>query len=104
GFVVGKTASCAAMALTFASYAVGGSLLRQRVVALLAVVALAAVNYRGITRTARLARVLVTVSILALLIVVVAIWASGNADAGNASDLPFGSGGLYGIFQAAALL
>jgi basic amino acid/polyamine antiporter, APA family len=104
GFVVGKTASCAAMALTFASYAVGGSLFVQRLVALLAVVALTAVNYRGITRTARIARVLVTVSILALLIVVVAIWASGNADPGNASDLPFGTGGLYGIFQAAALL
>jgi len=31
-FVVGKTASCAAMALTFASYAVGGSLWAQRAV------------------------------------------------------------------------
>ena len=33
GFVIGKTASCAAMALTFASYAVGGSMWEQRAVA-----------------------------------------------------------------------
>src|SRR3954449_8757371 len=44
GFVIGKSASCAAMALTFASYAVGGSLRSQRIVALLAVLALTAVN------------------------------------------------------------
>ena len=104
GFVVGKTASCAAMALTFASYAVGGSPRTQSIVALLAVVALTAVNYRGITGTARLARVLVVASILALLTVIVAIAASGTTDTDRLSDLPLGSGGIYGIFQAAALL
>ena len=50
GFVIGKTASCAAMALTFAAYAV--PVAWQRPVAVAAVVALAAVNYRGVTRTA----------------------------------------------------
>jgi len=104
GFVVGKTASCAAMALTFASYAVGGSLGEQRAAALLAVVALTAVNYRGITRTAALARILVAVSVLALLVVLVAIAASGKTDAGRLSDLPLGTGGVHGIFQAGALL
>ena len=104
GFVVGKTASCAAMALTFASYAVGGSLREQRAAALLAVVALTAVNYRGITRTAGLARILVAVSVLALLVVLAAIAASGETDAGRLSDLPLGTGGVYGIFQAGALL
>ena len=39
GFVVGKTASCAAMALTFASYAVPGSTWVQRLVGVAAVVA-----------------------------------------------------------------
>ncbi|MBK5250055.1 MAG: amino acid permease, partial [Actinomycetales bacterium] len=43
GFVVGKTASCAAMALTFAAYAVGPAWARP--VAAGAVIALAAVNY-----------------------------------------------------------
>ena len=47
GFVVGKTASCAAMALTFAAYAVARPEWVQRLVALAAVVALTAVNYCG---------------------------------------------------------
>jgi basic amino acid/polyamine antiporter, APA family len=105
GFVVGKTASCAAMALTFASYATdaaGG--ITRRVVALAAVVALTAVNYRGITRTARLARVLVAISVLALAVVVAAIATSGGAQSGSVADLPFGTGGAYGILQSAGLL
>jgi len=101
GFVVGKTASCAAMALTFASYAVGGSLWAQRVVGVAAVAALTAVNYRGITRTAGLARVLVSVSVLALVVVVAAIAGSGETDSGSLGEL---HGGLYGILQSAGLL
>ena len=101
GFVVGKTASCAAMALTFASYAVGGSLWAQRVVGVAAVAALTAVNYRGITRTAGLARVLVAVSVLALVVVVAAIVGSGETDSGALREV---HGGLYGILQSAGLL
>ena len=59
GFVVGKTASCAAMALTFAAYAVPGPDWLERPVAVVAVLALTAVNLRGITRTAGLTRILV---------------------------------------------
>src|SRR5690349_25051665 len=44
GFVVGKTASCAAIALTFGAYAWPAW---QRPAAVAAVVALTAVNYRG---------------------------------------------------------
>ena len=105
GFVVGKTASCAAMALTFASYAVPGSDWAQRLAALLAVAALTAANYHGITRTAGLARVLVAASVLALLIVVVAIATSGNTDAANLDGwASLRSGGVYGVLQSAALL
>jgi APA family basic amino acid/polyamine antiporter len=105
GFVVGKTASCAAMALTFASYAVPGSEWAQRLAALLAVAALTAANYHGITRTAGLARVLVAASVLALLIVVVAIAASGEADTANlGGSASLWSGGVYGVLQSAALL
>jgi basic amino acid/polyamine antiporter, APA family len=105
GFVVGKTASCAAMALTFASYAVPGSEWAQRLAALLAVAALTAANYHGITRTAGLARVLVAASVLALLIVVVAIAASGNTDTANlGGSASLWSGGAYGVLQSAALL
>jgi basic amino acid/polyamine antiporter, APA family len=105
GFVVGKTASCAAMALTFASYAVSGSAWTQRLAALLAVAALTAANYHGITRTAGLARVLVAASVLALLIVVVAIATSGKADTANlGGSASLWSGGVYGVLQSAALL
>src|SRR5262245_64156008 len=54
GFVVGKIASCAALALTFGSYAAPGY---EQLVAVAAVVALAAVNYRGATRPAAFTRI-----------------------------------------------
>src|SRR3954453_3002628 len=65
GFVIGKTASCAAMALTFAAYTVPPAW--QRPAAVAAVIMLAAVNYRGITQ---LARIIVTVVLLTLAVVV----------------------------------
>jgi basic amino acid/polyamine antiporter, APA family len=102
GFVVGKTASCAAMALTFASYAVPGSTWAQRLTAVLAVAALTAANCRGITRTAGLTRVLVAASLLALLVVVGAILASGETDGSNLTgSSPHGA---YGVLQSAGLL
>ena len=102
GFVVGKTASCAAMALTFAAYAVPGPLWVERLVAALAVVALTAVNLRGITRTAALASVLVALSIAALLVVVGVVAGSHEASADNLDD--WFSGGVYGVLQSAGLL
>src|SRR4051794_40546442 len=77
GFVIGKTASCAAMALTFAAYAVPAAW--QRPVAVAAVVALAAVNYRGVTRTARLTRIIVGVVLTALAVVIASCLAGGQA-------------------------
>ncbi|WP_114854294.1 APC family permease [Brachybacterium sp. YJGR34] len=65
-FVIGKTASCAAMALVIAAYLVPEGL--QRPVAALAVVVLTGVNLVGITRTAALARVLVTIALGALVL------------------------------------
>lgn len=104
-FVVGKTASCAAMALTVAAYAVPGPWWVQRLVAVTAVVGLAALNYRGVTRTAGLTRILVATSITALAIVVVGITVGGQASMGNLGGWSaVGSGGVYGILQAAGLL
>jgi basic amino acid/polyamine antiporter, APA family len=100
GFVIGKTASCAAMALTFASYAVPGGSWRVRGFALASVVLLTAVNHRGITRTVALARVLVAAALLALLVAVVAMWSGGPRDHVRLSDL----GSPYGILQSAGLL
>jgi len=104
GFVIGKTASCAAMALTFASYAVEGREWVVRLVAFAAVVALTAANYRGISRTALLARGLVVVSIAALLVAVGAIVVHRGEGAGEHGFSSFGHGGVYGVLQAAGLL
>jgi basic amino acid/polyamine antiporter, APA family len=102
GFVIGKTASCAAMALTFAAYAVPGPGWLERPVAVLALLALTVVNLRGITRTAGLTRILVAVSLAALAVVVGAILGSGSGQTGNLSlELP---GGFYGVLQSAGLL
>lgn len=102
GFVVGKTASCAAMALTFAYYVVPGPWWAQRLVGLAGVVGLAALNYRGITKTVAVARVLVVAVLVAIAVVVVAIWAGGGADAGRLGGHITGGG--YGVLQAAGLL
>ena len=105
GFVVGKTASCAAMALTFATYAVPGPSWVRRAVAVAAVPALASLNYRGVTKTVMLTRVLAAASLTALAVIVVAIAVGGRADPANLGGWQaLGAGGAYGILQAAGLL
>ena len=102
GFMVGKTASCAAMALTFATYAVTGPWWAQRCVAVTAVLGLTALNYRGVTKTALLTRVLVATSLTALAAVVIGIGIGAHADSTNLGAWSaWGSGGAYGILQAA---
>src|SRR3954465_2399927 len=104
-FVVGKTASCAAMALTFAAYAISSSAWVQRLVAVAAVLALTALNYRGVSRTAQATRLLVGVSLACLLVAIFAIATSGETDAGRLGHWPsFGAGGLHGVLQAAGFL
>ncbi len=105
GFVVGKTASCAAMALTFASYAVPGPEWTRRVAAAAAVAGLAALNYHGVTRTAMLTRVLVAATLTALTVVVVGIGLGGGASPANLGGWSaLGAEGVYGILQSAGLL
>ncbi|WP_127475824.1 APC family permease [Microbacterium sulfonylureivorans] len=101
GFVVGKLASCAAMALTFAAYAAPPGW--ERPVAILAVAALAAVNWFGITRTAQATRVIVVVVLLALAVAVAAAAAAPDST-GWLSPASLWSGGWYGILQSAGLL
>jgi basic amino acid/polyamine antiporter, APA family len=99
GFVVGKTASCAAMALTFGAYAAPSW---QRPLAVAAVVAITAVNYRGVQKTALVTRVLVAVVLAALALVVVGALGGGQASVDNLG--PLGAGGWRGIAEAAGLL
>ena len=105
GFVIGKTASAAAMALTFATYAVPGPWWLQRIIAIIGVWALTALNYRGITKTALLTRILVVVSLVALAVVVIGIATGGRADLGHITigqDLE--AAGIYGVLQSAGLM
>jgi APA family basic amino acid/polyamine antiporter len=100
-FVIGKLASCAAMALTFAAYAAPPGW--ERPVAIIAVAALVAVNYFGVTRTAQLTRVIVVLVLLTLAVVVAAGAAAGPIpDGWSASGLT--EGGVYGILQSGGLL
>lgn len=99
GFVVGKTASCAAMAMTFAAYVAPDGW--KRAFAVTAIVALTAVNYGGITRTAQAARVLVVLVLTALAVGIVAANLGVDSDPG---DLSFVSEGWHGILQSAGLL
>lgn len=104
-FVIGKTASCAAMALTFAAYAAPTGW--ERPVAVAAVVALAVVNYRGVTRTALATRIIVSGVLIALAVVVAAGASTGLpfvGDTGGGIGAGLLSGGWYGILQSAGLL
>ncbi|MBN9178767.1 MAG: amino acid permease [Microbacterium sp.] len=100
-FVIGKTASCAAMALTFAAYAAPAGW--EKPIAVAAVLVLAAVNYFGVTRTAGLTRIIVAVALLVLALVVV-VGISAGDPAGNDLGKALFADGPYGILQSAGLL
>ncbi|RKN38896.1 APC family permease [Micromonospora endolithica] len=96
GFVVGKTASCAAMALTIGAYLWPG---QARVVAVGAVLAVTAVNLRGVAKTATATKVLVVV-VLTVLGVVAVVGATDVSAGRLAAD-----GGVdRGVLTAAGLL
>ncbi|MFJ4208555.1 APC family permease [Paenarthrobacter sp. NPDC089675] len=102
GFVIGKTASAAAMAMTFAAYAAPPGW--ERPVAIAAVILLTAVNYHGVTRTAGLTRILVIAVLAALAIAVAACWGGSGPDFGNVIGDGLLSHGWYGILQSGGLL
>lgn len=97
-FLVGKTASSAAMAITFATYAVPASWVKP--VAILAVLLLTIVNTLGITRTALLTRILVAVSLTALTVAVAIGFTHTSAGAAS----PGSAVTVYGVLQSAGFL
>ncbi|WP_109778488.1 APC family permease [Streptomyces sp. CG 926] len=98
GFVIGKTASCAAMALTVGAYLWPG---QQHAVAVAAVVALTAASYGGVQKSARITRLIVAVVLAVLAGVVVVCLSSGAADPeGLSGSAP----GIFGLLQGAGLL
>lgn len=103
GFTVGKTASCAAMALTFGAYAAPDL---ARPLAVGAVVVLTALNLFGVERSAGAARIMVGFVLLVLALVVAVAFQQVLAD-----DLPFGVDVIlgpevsgWGVLQGAGLL
>lgn len=98
GFVVGKTASCAAMALTVGFYAWPE---HAHAVAVAAVVALTAINYAGVQKSAWLTRVIVAIVLSVLAALVVTVFGSGRIDA---AALDVTDVSLTGVLQAAGLL
>ncbi|MBJ7340261.1 amino acid permease [Mycolicibacterium sp.] len=96
-FVVGKTASCAAMALTVGVYAWPD---HAHAVAVAAVVALTAVNTVGVQKSAWLTRVIVAVVLAVLAAVVTVTASSGGADV---SRLAMHDVSVLGVLQAAGL-
>ncbi len=99
-FLIGKTASCAAMAMTFAAYVAPSGW--DKPVAIAALVALTAVNWFGITRTALMTRVIVVVVLIVLAVVVIASTHTAVPQSPLSGD-PFDAG-WYGILQSAGLL
>ncbi len=99
GFVAGKTASCAAMALVVGSYAWP---VQSHAIAVAAVISLTALNYTGIHKSVLATRVIVAVVLATLAAVaIVAIAASRNDF--SRIDLGIGSG-VHGVLQATGLL
>ncbi|WP_411742601.1 APC family permease [Rhodococcus sp. IEGM 1318] len=99
GFVVGKTASCAAMALTVGTYAWSG---HEHAVAVAAVLVITGVNYVGVQKSAMLARIIVTVVLAVLaLVVIVSLTGASTARSPFTTD---DSATFIGVMQAAGLL
>ncbi|MET7911774.1 APC family permease [Streptomyces avermitilis] len=98
-FITGKSASCAAMALTVGTYLWPG---QAHAVAVAAVVALTALNYTGVQKSALLTRIIVAVVLAVLAALVAACLTSTGVDTARlsvGSDATFG-----GVLQAAGLL
>lgn len=99
-FVAGKLASCAAMALTVGAYLWPEAM---RPVAVAVVVAVTALNYRGVHKSALATRAIVGIVLLVLAVVVAVAWTAPRADCafcGNRTD----QASPWGVLQAAGFL
>lgn len=99
GFVIGKLASCAAMAMTFGSYAAP---LLARPFAVGAIIVLTAVNYLGIEKTAVLTKIILATVLSSLAVVVGAVWLGGSTKFEHLWPIELIS--AYGVLQSAGLL
>jgi basic amino acid/polyamine antiporter, APA family len=106
GFVIGKMASSAAVALTIGAYLWPA---QMKLVAIAAVVLVTAVNIGGLSRTAKVTRWLLGISLATIALAIVSGWASSNLWI-TGSELNWnlgtaaGPGGVYGILQSAGFM
>ena len=98
GFIVGKTASCAAIALTVGAYLWPAE---DRLVGVAAVVVITAVNIGGLNRTVAVTRVLLVISLASLAAVVVAGWSSPDASIDRLTPI---DAGVIEVLQSAGFL
>lgn len=98
GFIVGKTASCAAMALTVGFYAWPA---HGHAIAVATVLGLTAINVRGVQKSAWLTRVIVVVVLAVLAAVVVTALGSHGIETFR---FDHSSVSVTGVLQAAGLL
>lgn len=96
-FITGKLASCAAMALAVGSYLWPPA---AKPLAVLAVLGITALNYRGVQRSALATRAMLAVVLLVLGVVAVVAW-TGPAAPGPPADAPRGA---LGVLEGAAFL
>ncbi|HEX6346820.1 APC family permease [Umezawaea sp.] len=102
GFIVGKTASCAAMALTVATYALPDAARPVRAaVAVLAVLALTTVTCFGVRKSIAATRAMVAVVLVVLVLAVTAAATGGHT--ANLAWTP-GTTSTFGVVQSAGLL
>lgn len=107
GFVVGKIASCAAVALTAGTYLWPG---HERFIAVAVIVAITAINIGGLERTIIATKILLTVSLGVLLVVIVSGWTSpqinldGLIPSFESRSIDSTGRQLYELIQSAGLL
>ncbi len=98
GFVVGKTASCVAIALTAGAYLWPE---HARLVGVAAVGAVTLVNVGGLTRTVAVTKCLLAVALAALTAVVVAGWSSSTASLSRLTPM---DASALGVLRAGGFL
>lgn len=100
GFIVGKIASCTAMALTFAHYAVPDY---AKPVAIATVLALAFINSRGVRKTALLTQILVVIVLSTLGLIAFVSLFGGGADYSRLSNFS-ANASFPSVLESAGLL
>ena len=98
-FVLGKSASAGAAALTIGAYAWPGY---ERIVGLVAVAVALALDLRGIVKSVRVTAVLVGFVLVVLAALVVSVAVAGTSSTSGAADLPTATGA--GLVAAAGIL